>query len=82
MATRKTTTKKTASKTSTKSKEVKVKKDEAPKAKARTLFSHIEYCNLIGGNDAIKFVANLKFKGSHKKTKAEWKKLFETEGLI
>jgi len=72
--------KKTTKKTSTKKTEI--KKDEPKKEKVKTLFSHIEYCNLTAGDGAIAFVANLKFKGYGKKTKEEWKKLFETEGLI
>lgn len=59
-----------------------ITKESASEPKVRTTFSHLEYCNLISASEQMKFVADLRFKGQHKKTEAEWKNLFTSEGLI
>jgi len=40
------------------------------------------YCNIIGAQDGIRYVANLKFRGADKKTIKEWKESFKKEALI
>lgn len=51
------------------------------KKREEIFYTHIQYCTIIGATDSIRFVANLKFKTTEKKTKEQWKEIFEKEGL-
>ena len=67
--------------------EVKVEKPEVVvKVKAKKpkekVYSYIAYCNVIGAENGIRFVANLKFKAFGKKTESEWKEIFKEHRLI
>lgn len=79
-ATRKTTVKKKSSSTSKSN--AAPKKTEKEVTEVKTHFNHWQYCNLIGASDAVKYVSKLKFSMLGKKTESEWKKLFQSEGLI
>ena len=54
---------------------------QKPAVKVRE-YSVNGYCDLIGAQSGIRFVANLKFKGGEKKSEKEWKESFKKKGLI
>lgn len=59
-----------------------VVKEEPKKATKVLKYAGWAYCNIVGSSSIIRQIVKRKFRRAGKKTAAEWKEIFEKEGLI